>query len=206
MHAARRQLLRAAALGAASALGAGPALLRAQGEAAAQDAIRALREGGSVAVFRHTTAPGTFDPPGFRLDDCRTQRNLSEQGRDEARRRGAWFRSLGLVPAAVRSSPWCRCLDTARLAFETGVAQPQRVQSFAALGSPVQLGEAERARQQSELRAALAAIAPGRFEVWVTHQFVIQGLAGASLGSGEGLVLRAGPGGAVRVMAPLPLV
>ena len=53
----------------------------------------ALRRGGLVAAFRHATAPGTFDPPGFKLDDCSTQRNLSDDGRAQARRIGAWFAS-----------------------------------------------------------------------------------------------------------------
>ena len=88
--------------------------------AGAQDGVAArLRSGGVVLAFRHAMAPGTFDPPGFVLEDCRTQRNLSDEGRAQAARIGQWFREQGLTPARVRSSPWCRCLDTARIAFGT---------------------------------------------------------------------------------------
>src|SRR5262245_58346084 len=72
-----------------------------------------LAGGGAVVAFRHALAPGTFDPPGFVLADCRTQRNLDDEGRAQAQRIGAWFEARRLRPAAVRSSPWCRCLDTA---------------------------------------------------------------------------------------------
>ena len=56
------------------------------------DAEALLRKGGVVVVFRHALAPGTFDPPGMRLGDCSTQRNLSDAGRAQARRIGEWFK------------------------------------------------------------------------------------------------------------------
>lgn len=85
--------------------------------AAERDVATLLRQGGVVVAFRHALAPGTFDPPGFLVEDCRTQRNLNDEGREQARAIGRWFQAQGLRPARVRSSPWCRCLDTARLAF-----------------------------------------------------------------------------------------
>jgi phosphohistidine phosphatase SixA len=167
----RRTLLLAAAL---------PLVSRAD-----EGVARALKAGGCVIAFRHALAPGTFDPPEFRLGDCRTQRNLSDEGRAQARRIGAWFAQRGLAPAAVRSSPWCRCLDTAQLAFGRGEAWP-------ALGSPRGTEERTYAEQIQALQAALRAVPAGRFEVWVTHMFVLADLTGASTGSGEGLLLRAG--------------
>ncbi|MFP5398079.1 MAG: histidine phosphatase family protein [Gammaproteobacteria bacterium] len=151
--------------------------------AAAESLLPLLRDGGLVVAFRHALAPGTFDPPQFRVGDCSTQRNLNDEGRAQARRIGAWFRRHALVPAAVRSSPWCRCLDTAILAF--GAAD-----AWDALASPRQADEATRARRLGELRAALAALPAGRLEVWVTHQFVLSDLAGTSTASAEGLLLR----------------
>lgn len=155
-----------------------------------------LKAGGCAIAFRHALAPGTFDPPGFKLGECSTQRNLNDEGRDQARRIGAWFKSAGLVPAAVRSSPWCRCVDTANLAFG-------KAETWAALGSPVDRAEAERSAQTAELRRALAALRNqrGRFEAWVTHEFVLQNLAGETTSSAEALVLQADAGGAVRVLA-----
>ena len=142
-----------------------------------------LRSGGVVVALRHALAPGTFDPPEFTLGDCRTQRNLNDEGRAQAQRIGQWFQRQGLQPAQVRSSPWCRCIDTATLAFGTAVAWP-------ALGSPRGSSEQSNEEHLGQLRKAGAAVAAGRFEIWVTHAFVQQALAGQSTGSGEGLVLQ----------------
>jgi phosphohistidine phosphatase SixA len=77
-----------------------------------------LRGGGQVLFIRHaSTTPGVGDPDGFRLEDCASQRNLSEEGRAEARRLGELMRRQKVPIASVVSSPWCRCIDTAQLAF-----------------------------------------------------------------------------------------
>jgi phosphohistidine phosphatase SixA len=166
--------------------------------AADSDAEALLRPGGVVLALRHALAPGTFDPPQFRLGDCGTQRNLSDEGRAQARRIGQWFKARGLQPARVRSSPWCRCVDTATLAF--GAAEP-----WAALGSPRGATEATNAESLAALRRALvqAGTQRGRFEVWVTHMFVLADLVGTSTGSGEGLVLKADTAGAVQMLGRL---
>lgn len=79
---------------------------------------RRLRAGGYVLLVRHAaTEGGTGDPPGFRLGDCATQRNLSAQGRDAARALGERVRAEKVPIARVYTSPWCRCRDTAMLAF-----------------------------------------------------------------------------------------
>jgi phosphohistidine phosphatase SixA len=183
-------------------LGAGLAaplsLLPALPAHAADDAFALLRRGGVVLAMRHALAPGTFDPPGFTPGDCTTQRNLSDEGRAQARRSGERLRAAGLLPAAVRSSPWCRCLDTATLAF--GRAEP-----WAALGSPRGVEERTYATQIVELRRALAAATAqaGRFEAWITHMFVLSDLVGTGSSSGEGLILRAGADGRPQVLARL---
>jgi phosphohistidine phosphatase SixA len=161
-----------------------------------------LRAGGVVLAMRHAQAPGTFDPPGFRLDDCASQRNLDERGREQARRLGAALRDAGLVPAAVRSSPWCRCRDTASLAF--GGAEV-----WDALGSPRGSDGAGRAPtdQAARLRRAVAdaARAGATFEAWVTHQFVLADLTGQPTASGESLLLTTDDGGrTIRIVARLP--
>ena len=171
-----------------SALTLPPLLLQ---TAQADDGVAALlREGGVVLAFRHALAPGTFDPPQFRVGDCSTQRNLNDVGRDQARRMGQWLAQRNLAPAVVRSSPWCRCMDTANLAFG-------RADMWAALGSPRGADEVTNAQSLRELRAAVAAAGQqrGRFEVWVTHQFVLSALVSTVTSSGEGLVLRAAQDG-----------
>ena len=91
-------------------------LLFAAPAAANEAAWTALRTGNATALMRHADAPGGFgDPQGFKLEDCATQRNLSAGGRAEAVRVGAAFREHGVKPARIESSPWCRCIDTAKL-------------------------------------------------------------------------------------------
>ena len=77
----------------------------------------ALVKGGHVAVIRHGNAPPGYggDPPGFRLDDCKTQRNLDDIGRAQARALGEAFRKHGVRVDRIVSSPVCRCLETAQL-------------------------------------------------------------------------------------------
>lgn len=170
---------------------------RARADAGVESALRA---GGVVVAFRHARAPGTFDPPEFRLGDCSSQRNLDDEGRAQARRMGAWFAQRALSPSRVRSSPWCRCLDTATLAF--GGADV-----WSALGSPRGASESTNEQSLVALRRALGAVATRArgFEVWVTHMFVLQALVNQGAASGEGLVLRAGPQGRVLVLARLPV-
>jgi phosphohistidine phosphatase SixA len=110
---ARRALL--AGTGAAAVAAIVPA--RAQDGAGDADAAwRALAGDGAVALVRHAKAPGPSpDPPGFRIADCATQRNLSAEGRAQAAKLGELWRSRGAKAAKVISSPWCRCRDTARL-------------------------------------------------------------------------------------------
>lgn len=165
------------ALMALAAMGASPLLHATQPDAAAR-----LREGGCVLLVRHAqTVPGIGDPPGFQLDRCSTQRNLSDAGRAQARRMGAWLRSHRLVPVATRSSAWCRCIDTAQLALGTHQVWPALNSTF---GDRLNQPDATPA-----LRAALQAIPAGQFEVWVTHQVVVTGLTREVPSMGEGFVV-----------------
>jgi phosphohistidine phosphatase SixA len=77
----------------------------------------ALVEGGHVALIRHGNAPPGHggDPPGFKIDDCSTQRNLDERGREQGKALGEAFRIHGVRVDRILSSPWCRCMDTAHL-------------------------------------------------------------------------------------------
>ncbi len=144
-----------------------------------------LRAPGTVIVLRHAYAPGTGDPAGFDLADCRTQRNLSDEGRAQARALGRQMRAAGLPPTtAVFTSPWCRCQETARL-LELGTPVVLNALSsfYAAPG--------ETNRIMTELRAFLQALpVDGPPLVMVTHQVNISALTQAFMSSGEGVVLR----------------
>jgi phosphohistidine phosphatase SixA len=171
------------------------------GVPAADDAWAALVKGGHVALIRHGNAPPGYggDPPGFKIDDCKTQRNLDEQGRDEARALGVAFRDHGVRVDRVLSSPWCRCLDTARL-MAVGTVEP----SWALVpdrdpSAPVRL------RELHELVATWHG--PGTL-VLVTHAFTVRALLGFLPIQGETVVLRPAPGstsgGSLVGMIPAP--
>jgi phosphohistidine phosphatase SixA len=150
---------------------------------ASEQAWAALSQGGVIAVLRHARAPGVGDPPGFRLGDCATQRNLSEEGRDQARRIGAVFRQKRVNVDVVLSSRWCRALETARLAF------PDQVQEFPALDSFF----ADRGEQDRQTKAVRQRVAEWRGRpgvlVLVTHQVNITALTGIFPAEGEIVVL-----------------
>jgi phosphohistidine phosphatase SixA len=83
-----------------------------------QALVDALKQGGHVILLRHTaTEPVTPDPDLFDLNDCSTQRGLSEKGRSQAVSMGKAFRKLGIPVGEVLSSPYCRCQETGKLAF-----------------------------------------------------------------------------------------
>ncbi|MCU0569436.1 MAG: hypothetical protein MUF49_23020 [Oculatellaceae cyanobacterium Prado106] len=84
---------------------------------------------GYVLLFRHAVAPGTGDPPNFQLADCATQRNLSEEGRQQAVRMGEVLRSQNIPISRVLSSQWCRCFAISSIVPESGAAIVMRAMS-----------------------------------------------------------------------------
>lgn len=153
--------------------------------AAAADAERSalldrLRGGGLVMLLRHArTVPGTGDPPGFRLGDCSTQRNLSDAGREQARAIGAALRAERVPVGRVLSSRWCRCLETARL-LDVGEVEPY---------PPLDSFFADRGRAGEQTEAVRELLrgwrgGPGNL-LLVTHQVNITALAGVYPASGE---------------------
>lgn len=137
---------------------------------------------GSVVLIRHALAPGVGDPPGFRLGDCRTQRNLSDEGRADARRIGEQFRARGIAVGAVWASQWCRTKETAELAF------PGRVQERPAFNS--HFGRADEASgQTAQARREIGAWRGEGVLVVVTHQVNITALTGLSAASGDAVLL-----------------
>jgi phosphohistidine phosphatase SixA len=166
-------------------LGLGAAVETAIGNEAT-DALRALRAGGHVALMRHADAPGGVgDPPGFRVEDCATQRNLSPKGRADAEKIGAQLKQEGIVFEKVVSSPWCRCMDTAKL-LNLGT-----VESDATFGNVVVLRD-QREALAAGGRALIAKwTARGNLLV-VTHGANIFAMTGVSPASGEIVVVKGG--------------
>lgn len=177
------------------------AIVAAPAEAAERGELLAkLADGGRVMLMRHAqTTPGIGDPEGFTLRNCATQRNLSEEGRGDMRSLKIDLEAAGVRIAAVKSSPWCRCIDTGKLLAPPGVT----VETSEALAS---LWDDQTA--ESERTAAVRAMVtswqgPGTL-LLVSHGVNVSPLIGTSLlqggfavltPSGEGFTLEgvAGP-------------
>lgn len=162
-------------------------------------ALRLLREGGNVVFVRHAkTDMLAKDAAGGDWDDCGWQRNLSSMGRAASREMGEAFGLLGIPVGDVWSSPYCRCMDTARLAFGRAVAIP----ALAPVGPP---GEGMR-----EAGAALSAIvakgaAPGTNVVVVAHIFNALGALGEIPEEGEAFVVRSDASGVPHIAARITM-
>ena len=180
----RRRLLGQWPVAAALALVGMSGEVRAQPErkATAAELIRLWRQSGGALLIRHAaTESGLGDPAGFTLGQCRTQRNLSDAGKQASQAFGASLQAQNFKPDAVLSSQWCRCQDTARLAFGQFEDWPALNSTFAGQGDP--------AAQQKALLARLRGLPQGRTEVWVTHQVNMTGLTGAYPSMGEGFLV-----------------
>lgn len=155
-----------------------------------------LRQGGQVVMIRHaSTEPGIGDPPGFRLADCATQRNLSAAGREEARRIGEAFRARGIPIGQVLSSRWCRCLETGRLAF--GAVEPW---------IPLDSFFDDRSREPEQtvaVRARVSERPAGGNLILVTHGVNISALTGILPAQGEMVLLSPQGSGAFRMAGRL---
>lgn len=154
------------------------------------------RPDGLVLLMRHASAPGGGDPDGFRLDDCATQRNLSDEGRAQARRIGERLRGLGLPIAVVWHSQWCRTRETAELLAVAPLRPEPLFNSFFD-------DQAREQRFAAEARQRLTAWAgPGALLV-VTHQVNITALSGVFPASGEIVAMRFGGAAGAQLLGRL---
>ena len=80
--------------------------------------LNQLEDGGKLIFIRHAYAPGNGDPNNFNLNDCSTQRNLNKEGRQQAKYIGEFFKKNNIEIDKVLSSEWCRCQETAKIAFK----------------------------------------------------------------------------------------
>jgi hypothetical protein len=145
-----------------------------------------LRAGGLIMLMRHAqTVPGTGDPPGFRLDDCSTQRNLSEDGRAQARRVGDRLRAERIPVDRVLTSAWCRCRETAELLDLGPVERLPPLDSFFE-------DRSQAAWHRAGILGFMAAwTGPGN-AILVTHQVNVIAVSSVAPASGEIVVMTAG--------------
>ena len=191
-----KNLLLACLLGFSALAGASDAALK-----AAAAGWTALQKPGSILLLRHALAPGVGDPPGFVLGDCTTQRNLSEEGREQARRIGQTLAQRGVRVQAVWHSQWCRTAETAQWLGLAYAAAPRTPQP--SLNSFFGTNGVEPAQTAAARKLLLEWQGPGTLVV-VTHQVNITALTGAATQSGEGVVLAREGGKLVVKGAVLP--
>ncbi|MGX7873275.1 histidine phosphatase family protein [Mesorhizobium sp. ORM6] len=141
-----------------------------------------LRNGGHVVLLRHAMVTGTTDPVNFDVDSCATQVNLSARGKQQASKIGALFAARAAPVERVLSSRYCRCLDTARIAFE---ADPE-------LFAPLDLLKGDGTQQATQIAAIMKEIRAYSGSdnlVMVTHLENIVALTGVSPREGEAVVV-----------------
>jgi len=151
-----------------------------------------------VVLLRHALAPGTGDPANFQLDDCSTQRNLNDEGREQARQIGQAFRDRNVEVQQVLSSQWCRCLETAEL-MDLGEVKP-----YPTLNSFFRDRSTAEAQTTETKQFLLSQIENPGVIVMVTHQVNITGITDIVPRSGEAVVVQVDAEGLTQVGQFLP--
>ncbi len=162
--------------------------------------LSVLTQPGHALLLRHALAPGVGDPTGFQLEHCDTQRNLSEQGRRQARQIGDKLRAAGIDSATVYSSRWCRCLETAEL-LGLGTPQPlPAIDSFFRSHNANAKTVATEAFQQH-----LVTSDDKKTRIYITHQVNLSALLGGFAASGEGYLVRISEQGNIDIISEFSL-
>jgi phosphohistidine phosphatase SixA len=141
-----------------------------------------LRDGGRVVLLRHAMANGSMEPANFDIEKCSTQRNLSDRGKRQADEIGSLFAARAAPIGRVLSSRYCRCLDTARIAFE------REPEPFTPLDPP-DADPAKRAAQMAAITDEVRNYSGSDNLVMVTHLEDIKELTGISPREGEAVVV-----------------
>ena len=163
------------------------------------DSLQGSNPKGYVLLMRHALAPGVGDPDNFSVNDCSTQRNLSPEGKQDARDIGAWLKRQKVKIYRVESSRWCRARDTAQL-LNIGKVRSNRnldslFQHSDPNGHPQTAAIRERIIDHREKRGLL---------VLVGHYVNVMALTGVALDSGEGVLVRASADGKIEVKGYSP--
>ena len=146
----------------------------------AKDLWVEAKEGDKIILIRHALAPGGGDPPGFKIDDCKTQRNLDKVGIEQSKAIGKLFKKNKIPVDKVLSSQWCRCKDTAKYAFNNYFEFPalnSTFQSSFAKNEPKQLKQLQTFVNNWD--------GDGGNLVLITHYSIITAISNAVPSSGE---------------------
>ena len=168
-------------------------------ELAIWDKLQGTTPKGYVLLIRHSLAPGVGDPANFKLNDCSTQRNLSEIGRQDARDIGAWLARRQIKIARVESSRWCRAKETAELLNLGKVRLNRNLDSLFQESDLLNHPQTIKVRKQIvDYRNKTGLL------ILVGHFVNINALTNVGVNSGEGVLVRADSKGVIRVVGATP--
>jgi phosphohistidine phosphatase SixA len=163
------------------------------------DKLQVTNPKGYVLLLRHTIAPGVGDPENFKLNDCSTQRNLSQVGRDDAKAVGDWLKRRDIKISRVESSRWCRAKETAQLLGIGKVRLNSNLDSLFDSQDPAKAIQTVRVKKQIvDWRNKSGLL------VLVGHFINIGAVAGVGVGSGEGVLVKADSKGRITVVGLTP--
>ena len=168
-------------------------------ELAIWDKLQASAPKGYVLLLRHSLAPGAGDPENFQLNDCSTQRNLSEEGRLDAKEIGEWLQRREIKIARVESSRWCRAKETAQLLNLGKVRLNRNLDSLfqeTNLESHPQTINTRRKIVGHRTKTGLL--------VMVGHFVNIAAITGTGVDSGEGVLIKANRRGEIKIVGTTP--
>ena len=168
-------------------------------ELAIWDKLKTNNAKGYVLLLRHALAPGSGDPANFKLNDCSTQRNLSEQGRADAKDIGIWLKSKQVKIHRVESSRWCRAEETAKLMAIGNVRINKNLDSLFRAADPVKHPQTAAIRKQIVNHRNQDGLL-----VMVGHFINIGAIVGSGVDSGEGVLVRANVRGEIKIVGSSP--
>ena len=163
------------------------------------DKLSASSAKGYVLLLRHSLAPGVGDPENFKLGDCSTQRNLSQEGRDDAAEIGAWIKRQKVKIYRVESSRWCRARQTAKLLDIGKVKLNKNLDSLFRESDLESHPKTLKTKQQILNHRNKSGLL-----VLVGHYVNIAALVGVGVDSGEGLIVKANKNSVIKVLGATP--
>jgi len=164
------------------------------------DKLKGTNPRGYVLLMRHALAPGVGDPVNFKLGDCTTQRNLSAEGRQDARDIGDWIKRREVPIYRVESSRWCRARETAELLGIGAVRANKNLDSLFTEVDPI--GDPKTAKIRKRI---IDHRQKNGLLVMVGHFVNVSALTGVGLESGEGVLVRANSKGEIKVIGYTPV-
>jgi phosphohistidine phosphatase SixA len=163
------------------------------------DKLSASSAKGYVLLLRHSLAPGVGDPENFKLGDCSTQRNLSQEGRDDAAEIGAWIKRQKVKIYRVESSRWCRARQSAELLDIGKVKLNKNLDSLFRESDLESHPKTLKTKQQILNHRNKSGLL-----VLVGHYVNIAALVGVGVDSGEGVIVKANKNGVIKVLGATP--